>query len=196
MKRNNKKYLNDKNKFIGEETLSTSSLYAPNSEKIITYIKKSYFHKQYTNRGPLVKELEEKLLKFHNTEHCITFCNSFWALLAAIKILALKNRKYILMPSLTSERVYDAVIWSGFTPIYCEIDPINLGIDINTIDYKYLKNIALILAVHPMIDCLNSHRVSEFALSVSIPVIFDSIQSANESLPEGKVGKYGNCEIF
>ena len=192
----NNTYLDEKNKHIGSEILSTSSLYSPNSESVLNYIKKSYLHKQFTNRGPLVKQLEEKLLSFHNTQYCITFCSGFWALVAAIKNLAIKNKKYILMPSLTYRRLDDAVFWTGFTPLYCDIDPINLGLDINSIDQKKLENTALILAVHPLIDCLNAYAISQFALSISIPLVFDSVESVNEKLPEGKIGGFGNCEIF
>ena len=190
------KYLKEKNKSIGREILSTSSLYSPNSEVVLNYIKKSYLYKQFTNRGPLVEQLEERLLSFHNTKYCITFCSGFWALVAAIKNVALKNKKYILMPSLTYRRLDDAVFWAGFTPLYCDIDPINLGLDINSIDQKKLKSTALILAVHPLVDCLNAYAISQFSLSISIPLIFDSVESVNEKLPEGKIGEFGKCEIF
>ena len=189
-------YQKEKNKNIGREILSTSSLYSPNSEVVLNYIKKSYLYKQFTNRGPLVEQLEERLLSFHNTKYCITFCSGFWALVAAIKNVALKNKKYILMPSLTYRRLDDAVFWAGFTPLYCDIDPINLGLDINSIDQKKLENTALILAVHPLVDCLNAYAISQFALSKSIPLVFDSVESVNEMLPEGKIGEFGNCEIF
>ena len=66
-----KKYLYMKKKFIGSEILSNSSLYSPPSENVLNYIKKSYYDKQFTNRGPLVNELEEKLLDFHDTKYCI-----------------------------------------------------------------------------------------------------------------------------
>ena len=192
----NNTYLDEKNKHIGSEILSTSSLYSPNSESVLNYIKKSYLHKQFTNRGPLVEQLEKRLLSFHNTKYCITFCSGFWALVAAIKNLAFKNKKYILMPSLTYRRLDDAVFWAGFTPLYCDIDPINLGLDINSIDQKKLENTALILAVHPLVDCLNAYAISQFSLSISIPLIFDSVESVNEKLPEGKIGGFGKCEIF
>ena len=189
-------YLNEKNKYIGSKILSTSSLYSPNSETVLNYIKKSYLNKQFTNRGPLVEQLEEKLLKFHNTKYCITFCSGFWALVAAMKNLSLTNKKYILMPSLTYRRLDDAVFWAGFTPLYCDIDPINLGLDINSIDQEKLENTGLILAAHPLVDCLNAYAISQFALSKSIPLVFDSVESVNEELPEGKIGEFGNCEIF
>ena len=100
------------------------------------------------------------------------------------------------MPSLTYSRLDDAVFWAGFTPLYCDIDSINLGLDVNSIDQKKIKDTALILAVHPLVDCLNAHAISQFALSISIPLVFDSVESVNEKLPEGKIGGFGNCEIF
>lgn len=191
-----KKYLYMKKKFIGSEILSNSSLYSPPSENVLNYIKKSYYDKQFTNRGPLVNELEEKLLDFHDTKYCITFCSAFWALVAAIKNLAIKNKKYILMPSLTFKGLDEAALWAGFTPLYCDIHPSTLGLDINSLDQNNLNDIALILAVHPSVDSLNAHMISQFASSVSIPIVFYSVESVNETLPQGKVGIFGNCEIF
>ena len=185
-----------KKKYIGSEILSNSSLYSPPSQNVLNYIKKSYYDKQFTNRGPLVNELEEKLLDFHNTKYCITFCSAFWALVAAIKNVAIKNKKYILIPALTSKELNDAILWTGFTPLYCDILPSNLGLDINSFDQNNLNDTALILAVHPSVDSLNAHMISQFASSVLIPLIFYSVESVNETLPQGKVGIFGSCEIF
>ncbi len=116
------KYKTIKEQTIDPKILSTSSLYQPSKQSVLNYIKISYEHGQFTNRGPLVKILEERLSIFHNTKYCITFCSGFWALVAAIRYTAKKEKKYILMPSLACRRLDDAVSWAGFEPIYCEIN--------------------------------------------------------------------------
>ena len=100
------------------------------------------------------------------------------------------------MSSLTFKGIDEAVLWAGFTPLYCDIDPTSLGLDVNSIDHSNFKDTALILGVHPLVDSLNAYEISQFAVSVSIPIVFYSVESVNETLNHGKVGKFGNCEIF
>ncbi|MEJ2650135.1 MAG: aminotransferase class I/II-fold pyridoxal phosphate-dependent enzyme, partial [Sedimentisphaerales bacterium] len=62
---------------------------------------------QYTNNGPVNKLLEKRLAGFHQTKYCVTFSSGFWALVLAIRVLALKGKTEIIMPSLTYRRMSD-----------------------------------------------------------------------------------------
>ena len=63
-----------------ERPRSTSSLAAPDFERFLTYSRVFYEARQFSNNGPLVKQLEQPLAQFHGTTHCVTFCSGFWAL--------------------------------------------------------------------------------------------------------------------
>ena len=83
------------------EPKSTSSLVQPNFDNFLRYSKEFFDKSHYTNNGPLVKLLEQRLARFHDSNFCIAFCNGFWGLVLAMSSLALTDKSEVIMPSLT-----------------------------------------------------------------------------------------------
>lgn len=175
---------------------STSNLLKPDINKFLNYSKSFYQARQYTNNGPNVKLLEKRLAKFHHTKHCVTFSSGFWALALAAKVLSIKGRTEIIMPSLTYRRMTDMAVWAGLKPHFCEVDGSTLAMTVNTVEECINKNTALILAVHPIVNCCESKALVELARANHIPILFDSVESVYESIAEGKIGEFGDAECF
>jgi dTDP-4-amino-4,6-dideoxygalactose transaminase len=179
-----------------EQPKSTSSLAQPNFENFLHYSKLFFDRQHYTNNGILVKKLESRLAKFHNTEFCITFCSGFWGLVLAMRSLALKNKIEIIMPSLTYRRMADVATWAGLKPHFCEVDINTLAHTRSTVEGCINKETALILAVHPIVNCCDAEEFVNLGAEYGIPVLFDSVESVYESISAGKIGKFGNAECF
>lgn len=183
-------------KSLFSEFKSTSNLLKPDIEKFLTYSKVFYKQRQYTNNGPNVKLLEKRLAKFHHTEYCVTFSSGFWALALAAKVLSLQGKTEIIMPSLTYRRMTDMSAWLGLKPNFCEVDKHTLAMTPKTVAACINSNTALILGVHPIVNCCESDALVELAKSHGIPILFDSVESVYESTAEGKIGKFGDAECF
>lgn len=179
-----------------ERSLSTSNLFRPDVEKFLKYSRLFVDQRQYTNNGPNVKLLERRLAEFHETEFCITFCSGFWAIALAISVLALKGRTEIVMPSLTYRRMTDIAAWVGLKPHFCEVDAVTLAMTPVTVDPCVNENTALILGVHPIVNCCDSEGLVAFAKDKNIPIMFDSVESVYESTSGGRVGGFGSAEAF
>lgn len=175
---------------------STSSLVSPAFETFINYSQHFLSAAQYTNNGPSVQLLEKRLAAFHNSTNCIAFCSGFWALALTIKALALSERNEILMPSLTYRRMADIAAWVGLKPRFCEVEENSLGLDPKKLEAYLNDDTALILAIHPIVNCLNISEITEVAYTWNIPLVFDSVESVYETVPEGKIGQFGNAECF
>ena len=175
---------------------STSNLLQPDFEKFMGYSKLFFDQHQYTNNGPNVKLLEQRLAAFHKTEYCVTFCSGFWAIALAISALALKGRSEIVMPSLTYRRMADIAAWVNLKPHFCEVDQATLAISEATASPCINENTALILGVHPIVNCCDIDGLVALAKEKNIPLLFDSVESVYESTAGGKVGGFGNAEIF
>ena len=102
--------------------LGTSGLLTPNFDCFLEYSKLFFESKRYSNAGPCVLLLEERLAKFHECDHCITFSNGFWALVMALECLKIYGRYEVLMPSLTYRRLSYLVSCAGINPVYYDID--------------------------------------------------------------------------
>lgn len=179
-----------KGKSLFEQPKPTSSLSRPNFQNFLYYSKRFFSAERYTNNGPLVKELERRLGSFHQAEHCITFCSGFWALALAISTLKIENRCEIIMPSLTYRRMADISAWVGLIPRFCDVEEESLSLTAETVEACTNENTAIILAVHPIVNCCNVQQLIEFGREKNIPVLFDSVESVYESVPTGKIESF------
>ena len=175
---------------------STSNLVRPDFEAFKTYSALFLDQKQYTNNGPNVKLLEQRLAAFHCVEYCVTFCSGFWALALAMSALALDGKNEIVMPSLTYRRMADIAAWVNLKPHFCEVDPETLAMSAATARSCINQNTALILGVHPIVNCCDVAGLIALAKEKSIPLLFDSVESVYESTSGGKIGEFGSAEVF
>lgn len=175
---------------------STSNLLRPDFEKFMGYSRAFFDQHQYTNNGPNVKLLEQRLAAFHQTAHCVTFCSGFWALALAISALALKGRTEIVMPSLTYRRMADIAAWVNLKPRFCEVEPATLAMSAATVRPCINGNTALILGAHPIVKCCDVDGLVKLANEKNLPLLFDSVESVYEVTASGKVGSFGRAEIF
>ena len=198
-----KKFVDDLALFGGDHLFpefprpkSTSNLFQPDFDNFLNYSKLFFTRQHYTNNGVLVKMLEERLAKFHHAEFCVTFCSGFWGLVLAMASLALKGKSEIIMPSLTYRRMADIAAWVRLKPHFCEVNPITLSPDGQTVAECVNDDTALILAVHPIVNCCDIEGIVGLGQACGVPILFDSVESVYESSIYGKVGKFGDAECF
>lgn len=195
-----KNYLEDLALFGGESLFvipkSTSNLVQPDFQAFMLYSRRFFDQHQYTNNGPNVKLLEQRLSAFHMTEHCVTFSSGFWAIALTISALAIKGRTEIVMPSLTYRRMTDIAAWVNLKPRFCEVEPATLGMSASTVRSCISDQTALILAAHPIVNCCDTEGLVALANETHIPLLFDSVESVYESTAGGKIGGFGNAEAF
>jgi dTDP-4-amino-4,6-dideoxygalactose transaminase len=176
--------------------LSTSNLVRPDIEKFLAYSRTFFDQHQYTNNGPNVKLLERRLAEFHETKFCITFCSGFWAIALATSALATKGKTEIVTPSLAYRRLSDIAAWVKLKPRFCEVDPTTLSMSAATVRPCINENTALILGVHPIVNCCDADELVKLAEAKNIPILFDSVESVYESVPNGRIGGFGCAEAF
>lgn len=179
-----------------DEPKSTSNLLQPDLERFLDYSRLFYEQKQYTNNGPNVKALQLRLAEFHQTKYCLVFSSGFWALALAMKYLKLEGRTEIIMPSLTYRRMTDICAWIGLAPRFCEVDADSLAMTVESVQACITPQTALILGVHPIVNCADAQGLQDLALQYGIPLLFDSVESVYESLPQGHIGGFGSAECF
>ncbi len=175
----------------------TSSLYQPSFGRFLSYSEQFFERHHFTNNGVLVQQLERRLADFHGVRHCVAFCSGFWALALTIASLALKAKSEIIMPSLTYRRMADIAAWVNLKPHFCEVDPEkSLAPSAQTVAERITDETALILAVHPIVNCCDVEEIVALGEERGIPVLFDSVESVFEKIPAGKIGSFGDAECF
>lgn len=179
-----------------DKPIGTSSLAKPDFSLFIEYSKKFIEKGLYSNNGPLCQLLESRLIAYHQSKYCAAVSNGFWGLVLAIDTLKRESKSEIIMPSLTYRRLADVATWSNLTPRFCDVSPETLAISPAEIKKSINKETALILAVHPIINCCEVNEIIEIGRNAGIPVVFDSVESSFETLNGKRVGSFGDAEVF
>jgi len=173
-----------------QKPLSTSNLYTPSKKKVKDYLS------HYNSEEELFKLLEYRLCEYHSAKHCVLFSTGFWALVAAIKLKAIPGKEEVIIPSLTYRRLADVVYWAGLVPTFVDIEKESLAICPKAIKESIGDNTALILAVHPIVNCCNVKDIISLSENSNIPVIFDAVESVHETFKGKKIGSFGVGEVF
>ena len=175
---------------------STSNLVRPDFAKFLLYSRQLFEDNVYSGEGRVEQLLDARLADFHQVRHCISLCSGFWALVLGMQCLALKGRTEAVIPSLTYRRLADAVAWAGLTPHFCEVDPVRLCMTAETARPCITENTALILGVHPLVNCCDAEGLEALSAESGIPLLFDSVEAAYEVLNGRKIGSFGRAECF
>ncbi|VAX09389.1 hypothetical protein MNBD_GAMMA26-1898 [hydrothermal vent metagenome] len=174
--------------------LSTSNLYLPSIERVLKYLKN---HKpSSSNHNPLSRMLEERLCEYHKTNNCVLFSSGFWALVSAIKLKSIEGRQNVIIPSMTYRRLADVVHWSGNTPVFVDVNKRDLAVSVDAVRKSIDSETALILAVHPIVNCCDIQSFIDLSHEVNIPLIFDAVESVHETFDGKRIGSFGCGEVF
>ena len=107
----------------------------------------------YSNRGPLVKELEKRISKTLNisADNLIALSNGTICLELALRSIHKKENSmnYCLMPSFTFPATVSATISAGFTPYFVDICDKDFMLHPDQI-YKYVSDLSDVAAVIPV----------------------------------------------
>jgi dTDP-4-amino-4,6-dideoxygalactose transaminase len=162
----------------------------------MAYSRTFFDEHRYTNDGPGNRLLEARLAEFHHTSSCVTFSSAFWGLALAIRCLALPGRSEVVMPSLTYRRMGEIAALGGLIPRFCDVDPVTLGQSAETVAPCLNSDTALIVGVHPTVNCCDAPGLEKLSERTGVPLLFDSVESTYETCGGKKVGCFGRAEGF
>ncbi len=175
---------------------SIGSLADPDLERLLAHSRAFFDQRWYTNNGPVNRQLEARLAEWHQVKRCVTFMSAFWGLSLAIRHLALPGRTEVVTPTLTYRRMGEIIASAGMIPRYCDIDPQTLAQSGATTRPAINEDTALILGAHPTVNCCDAAGLEELAEETGIPLLFDSVESAFETVGGRRVGTFGHAEGF
>lgn len=125
-----------------------------------------------TNRGALVKELEQKLISYLEIPNIIAMTNGTLPIQIAIKALKLKGE--IITPAFSYVATTSSIVWEGSTPVFVDIHPEYLTIDETKIEAAITKRTTAILATHVFGNPCDVKAIQVIAKKHNLYVIYDA----------------------
>ncbi|MGB5261377.1 MAG: DegT/DnrJ/EryC1/StrS family aminotransferase [Gammaproteobacteria bacterium] len=127
-----------------KSAVTVGQRYEPDDDALADLLRRIYKNKYYTNHGPLAVEFESSLSSYLNVRNAVVSTNATLALL--MTLIALDVKGTVVVPSLCSPGVVEAVIWAGLTPVFCDIDKVTGHMTAETVKDVIDEDTGIIIA--------------------------------------------------
>ena len=159
-------------------------------DEYVGFLEKVWSSKILTHNGPMVRALEIEIQKELGLDRFVAVSNGTTALQIAIKALNLSGE--IITPGFSWIATASAIKWEGCSPVFCDIHPETLNIDVEQIESCINKNTVAIMPVHVFGNPCDVESIEEIAAKHKLKVIYDAAHAFGTTVSGKSVLTYGD----
>lgn len=166
--------------------------FLPPIDEYMAQVKRAYDNQWLTNRGELVRELEDKLAKYLSldTSKILITNNGTIPIQIALKLLG--NEGEIITTPFSYVATTSAIVWENCTPVFVDIHPEFLTIDETKIEAAITDKTTCILATHVFGNPCNIEAIEEIAQKHNLKVIYDAAHCFGVQYNGKSIFEYGD----
>lgn len=146
--------------------------------------------------GPKVRELEKKIADYHGVKEAIGVASGTDALHLAVEAFGISEGDEVITTPFTFFATAEAVIYTGATPVFVDIERETMNIDPAKIEAKITKKTQAIMPVHIFGHPADMGKILDIAKKYNLRVIEDCAQSFGASFNGKKTGSFGDAGCF
>ena len=174
--------------------IPVGQLYFPSWDRYEQAFRDIFKREYYNNNGPLHERLEYQLCQFLGVKHVLLVSNATLGLMMVADALELTGK--VLMPAFTFIASAQSVSWAGLNPLFCDIDRDTHQIDVNEILNRMDDEVSAVMGVNLWGGACQPKILEELATTLGVPLYFDSAHAFGCMVEEGKIGGFGQAEVF
>ncbi len=173
-----------------QKRINVTKTFLPHLEEYMAQVKRAFDNDWLTNRGVLVQELEAKLKEHLGIDNILITNNGTIPLQIALKLLAREGE--VITTPFSYVATTAAIVWENCTPIFVDIDPLELTIDVTKIEAAITDKTTCILATHVFGNPCNIESIQEIAKKYGLKVIYDAAHCFGVKYKGRSVFSYGD----
>lgn len=166
----------------------------PKIEQYTKYLERIWENKWLTNMGVLHEEFKDRISQYLKVENTELFVNGHSALEVALRMLNIKGE--VITTPFTFASTTHAIVNCGLTPIFCDIEPDTLNIDVTKIEGLITDSTVAILAVHVFGNPCNIVEIEKIAKKYKVKVIYDAAHAFGVEVGGKGIGTFGDISMF
>jgi dTDP-4-amino-4,6-dideoxygalactose transaminase len=166
--------------------INVTKTFFPPIEEYQLQLERIWKNQWLTNRGTLVLELEEKLIKYLSVSNILVMNNGTIPLQVALKVLG--NKGEIITTPFSYVATSAAIVWENCTPVFVDIHPEYFTIDETKIEAAITVKTTCILATHVFGNPCQVEVIEAIATKHNLKVIYDAAHAFGVT--------YNNQSIF
>jgi len=154
------------------------------------------FESRWLGQGSDVLQFEQALSEFLGGRGVVAVSSGTAALHLALDALGIGTGDEVILPSLTFCATAQAVTATGADPVFCEIDPKTLNIDITDALTRISPRTKAIMPVHSCGNVCELDALGDIASSHGLRVVEDAAHAFGSSYRGRRVGSFGDVTCF
>lgn len=174
--------------------INVTKTYLPNKEKYKKYVDEIYDNGWVTNNGPLVQELEKRLAEYLGVKNIVLVANGTVALEIAYRTLNLKG--YAITTPFSFVATTSSLVTNSLKPIFADINPLTLNIDVNKIEELITPNTSAIVPVHVFGNGCDIEVIDTIAKKHNLKVVYDAAHAFGVKHQEESILNYGDISTL
>ena len=147
-----------------------------------------------TNMGPKHAQLQKELKDYLQTENVELLTNGHMALELSLQAMNLQGE--VITTPFTFASTTHAIIRSGLTPVFCDIDPDDFTIDVNKIENLITDRTCAILPVHVYGNICDVEALQKIADQYGLKLLYDAAHTFGETYKGTGIGNFGDASCF
>lgn len=157
---------------------------------------KKVFESGWLGMGSCVKEFEDAISKFLGGSSVIAVNTGTTALHLALDALGITKDDEVIVPSLTFVATVQAITATGATPVFCDIDPNTLNIDVKDVEKRITNRTKAIIPVHYRGIPCDMDSLMSIAEKNDIKVVEDAAHAFGSHYKGKPIGSFGDLTCF
>lgn len=170
--------------------INVTKTFLPPIEEYTAILKEAWNASWLTNRGVLVKRLEEDLKVLLGVRHVLALSNGTLPLHLAIRALDVQGE--VITTPFTYIATTSSIIWERCKPVFVDIDAATLTIDAEKIEAAITPETGAILATHVYGNPCDVKKIQEIANRRNLKVIYDAAHCFNVAYEGQSIFSYGD----
>jgi len=146
--------------------------------------------------GPKTIEFEKKFARYIGVEHAVALNSGTAALDMALKLFNIIDEDEVIVPTMTFVSTAHAVLYNQATPVFVDVDPVTLNMDLDDVARKITRKTKAIIPVHYSGRPVDIDRLKEIIGDRDIKIIEDCAHACGAEYKGKKCGSLGDVGCF
>lgn len=176
------------------KTINVTQPCLPPIHEYVEYLQNIWDNKRLTNNGPLHQELESQLAVYLGVPYISLFSNGTLALISALQALNIEGE--VITTPFSFVATTHALWWNKIKPVFVDIEPEFLNMDVSKIEAAITKETKAILPVHVYGNPCNTKEIKEIAEKYGLYVIYDAAHAFGVKVNGQSVLNFGDLSVL
>jgi UDP-4-amino-4,6-dideoxy-N-acetyl-beta-L-altrosamine transaminase len=146
--------------------------------------------------GPAIERFERTVAEYVGAEHAVAVSSGTAALHAMVRALGIRPGDEVIVPPITFAATANAVVYEGGIPVFVDVEPDTLLLDVTAVADKITPRTRAIIAVDYAGQPCDYHALRELASKHSLALVADGCHALGATQNGRRVGAIADMTAF